>query len=117
MDKATQLNSAQRPRGIVKASVTRLEDRIQIYELRWERLNEDKLVIQRLSKKLEEQDAEFKKYHYAIVELLEDDNLEEQVKLDDHNNKIADCKSSPGSCWEKGEWAMQWKNLWLPLRP
>ena len=79
MDKATQLNSAWRRRGVVKASVTRLEDRIQIYELRQELSNADKLAIQRLLKKLEKQDTEFKKYHYAIVELLEEeDDLEEE---------------------------------------
>ena len=91
MDKVTQLFSARRCRGIVKASVTHLEDRIQIFELRWELSNAHKLAIQRLLKKLEEQDTEFKKYHYTIVELLEeDDNLEEQAKLDVHNDKIAD---------------------------
>ena len=61
-------------------------------------------MIQRLLEKLEEQDAEFKKYHYAIVELWEeeDDLEEEQAKLDDHDDRFY--KSSPASCWEKGEW-------------
>ena len=48
-------------------------------ELRQELSNADKLAIQSLLKKLEEQAAEFKKYHYIIVELVEDkDDLEEE---------------------------------------
>ena len=94
MDKATQLNSTRKCtcRGVVKASVTRLEDHIQIFKLRQELLNANKLAIRGLLQKLEEQDSEFKKYHYAIVELLEeDDDLEEeQAKLDDHDDKITD---------------------------
>ena len=47
MDKEAQLTFARRRRCMVKASVTCLEDRIQIYmyELRRELLNADKLAI------------------------------------------------------------------------
>ena len=57
---------------MVKASITRLEDRIQILEFKRELSHADRLAIQRLMKKLEEEDAEFKKHHYFIMELLED---------------------------------------------
>ena len=92
MDKEAQLTSVRKHRGVVKVSVIHLEDPIQIYELRRELSNVDKLVIQHLLKKLEEQDAEFRKYHYTMVELLEEDAdlEEEQAKLEDHYNKISD---------------------------
>ena len=92
MDKVTQLTSARRRRGVVKASVTRLEDCIQIFKLRRELSNADRLAIPHLLKRLEEQETEFKKYHYVIVKLLEmeEDLDQEQATLDDHNDKFTD---------------------------
>ena len=48
--------------------------------------------MQRLMKKLEVQDVQFKKHHYSIMELLEDegDLDEEQAMLHDHDDRIAD---------------------------
>ena len=63
-----------------------------MFELKRELSHTDRLAIQRLLKKIEEQDTEFKKYHYAIVELLEEegDLDQEQANLDDHDDRIAD---------------------------
>ena len=89
---AAQLASTRRRRGGVKASITCMEDRIQILELKRELLHADWLAIQHLMKKLEEQNAEFKKQH-SIMDLLEDegDLDQEQAMLDDHDDRIADC--------------------------
>ena len=90
--KAAKLTSARRRRGVVRASVTRLQDCINIPKVKQDLSHTDQLAIQRLLKRLEELDAEFKKYHYAIVELMEseEDLEEEQVTLDDHDDKTAD---------------------------
>ena len=92
VDKALLLTSARRRRGVVKASITRLEGRIEVLELKRELLHADQLTIRRLLKKIEDQDAKFKKYHFAIVEILEDEEeLEkEQSTFDDHDDRIAD---------------------------
>ena len=58
------------------------------------------LQFRGLLKKLEEQDTEFKKYHYIIIKLLDNEEELEQepVKLDDPDNKITDFYYlSPGS--------------------
>ena len=60
MDEDTQISSARR-------------DCIQIFELRWKLSNEDRVVIQSPLKKLDKKDAEFNRYHYIIVELLENE--------------------------------------------
>ena len=54
-------------------------------------MHTDQLVIQRLLRKLEELDAEFKKLHCAVVENLEreEDMKDEQAMLNDHKDKIA----------------------------
>ena len=60
-------------------------------ELKHDLSHTDQLVIQRLLKKLQELDAEFKKNHYAVVENLEreEDTEDEQATLNDHEDKIA----------------------------
>ena len=75
VDTAAQLTSARKRRGLVKASITHMEDRVQILELKRELLH-----------------ADFKKHHYSIVELLEDegDLDQERATLDDHDDRIAD---------------------------
>ena len=50
-DKALRLTSAKRRRGVVKASVTRLDDRIEVLELKRELSHADRLTIRRLLKK------------------------------------------------------------------
>ena len=90
-DKRVALTSARRRRGVVKGSITRLEHRVDRYETKEERTHVDCLAIQRLIRKFESLDAEFRKHHYTIVELLEDEAVdEEQATFDDHDEKITD---------------------------
>ena len=86
-----ELTSAKRRRGMVRGSVTPLEDRIKALEFKHDLSCTDQLAIQRLLKKLEELDAEFKKHHYAVVENLEteEDMEDEQATLNDHEDKVA----------------------------
>ena len=51
----------------------------------------DRIALQRLAKKIESLDEEFKKQHFVIVELLgqEDDLTQEQAKLDEHDDQVA----------------------------
>ena len=71
---------------------TRLEDQIQIFVLKRELLHSDGLAIQHLLKKLKAQNAEFKKHHYSIMELLKDEEEldQKQATLDNHDDRIAD---------------------------
>ena len=90
-EKRVALTSARRRRGVVKGSITRLEDRVDKYETKEEITHVDCLAIKRLIKKFESLDDEFRKHHYTIVELLEDEAVdEEQATLDDHDERITD---------------------------
>ena len=85
----------RRRRGVVKASLTRLKTRLTELEAK---VREPSTLshAHKLSPKLESLDAEFKAHHYAIVDMLaDDDNLEdnlakEQDELDQHDNNIAE---------------------------
>ena len=70
----------------------KLESRVNGFEAREDISNSNSLAIQLLIKKFEMLDAEFHQYHFAIIDLLEDEvNLEEeQAVLDNHNEKITD---------------------------
>ena len=81
-------------RGVVRGSVTRLEDKVAKLEKKETLTDKDRQSIVRALKRLQELNEEFKTYHYSIVELMaeeEDEALaEEQKTLDDHENKVED---------------------------
>ena len=58
-DKLMELFSAGRRRGMVQASITRLENCVDMYEIKEELAHADHLVILLLIKKFEMMDAEF----------------------------------------------------------
>ena len=61
------------------------------YEIKEDLTHADRLAIQRLIKKFETLDTEFRQHHYTIVELLDDEAVdEEQAALDDHDEKVTD---------------------------
>ena len=90
--KTVTLTTARRRRGVVRASVTRTEEHVAILKVKQDLWHADQPAIQHVLKKLEELDAEFKKYHYAIVEFLEseEDVEDEQAMMDDHDDETAD---------------------------
>ena len=91
-DKRVALASAKRRRGVVRASITRLGRRVDAFEVKEELAHADRLAIERLVKKFEALDAEFRQHHYTIVELLDEEAAvdEEQATLDDHDEKVTD---------------------------
>ena len=71
--KTLGLHPARRWRGVLCASLTRLEEHASRLELKEVLSQHDQMMIQCLLKKLEVLNTEFKSYHFAIVDLIEDD--------------------------------------------
>ena len=86
-----ELASARKRRGVTRASITRLEDRVGTFEIKEEINHNDRLAIQRLLKRLETLDADFKTFHFVIVDLTDDEEAlqTEQAALDDHDDRVA----------------------------
>ena len=80
------------PRGVVKASITKLGDLIVTFEYKVELSHSDRLAVQRLQQRLTNMDSDFKRYHLAVVDLLDEDkNLDDkQAILDDHDDRVSD---------------------------
>ena len=48
------------------------------------------VAAQRLLKKLDEQDADFKSYHFSIIDLLDTESLDaEKSTLDEYDDKVS----------------------------
>ena len=67
-----------------------MEHRIDAFETKEELTHTDRLAIQRLIKKFKTLDNEFCQHHYTIVELLDEEAMEEQVALDNHDERVTD---------------------------
>ena len=90
-DKHSALASAKEWRGVVQASITRLERRVDMYETKEELSHTDRLAVQRLIKKFETLDTEFCQHHYTVTEMLDDEAVEEeQATLDYHDERVTD---------------------------
>ena len=87
-EKRSALASTKRRRGVVRASITSLERHVNAFKTKEELAHADCLVIQRLIKKFETLDTEFRQHHYTIVEMLDDKAVEEQATLDDHDERV-----------------------------
>ena len=88
-DLAKAISSARRRRGVVRASTTCLTTKIGELEGH----SGDPAVLshcQQMIKNLEGLNSDFKKYHLALVDLLEDKNAleEEQHVLDEHDETV-----------------------------
>ena len=74
---------------MVCASVTCFEDRVATIEANEKLTITDRATVQRLLKRLDTLDSEFKTHHFAVVDLVEEETLgEEQAVLDDHDDKV-----------------------------
>ena len=69
------LSTACKPRGVVQASIIRLDSRVTELESKEDLTIVDRLAAQHLLQKLKSLDAEFKSYHPAVVDLTEEDAL------------------------------------------
>ena len=62
----------------------------------------DEVAIKGYIKRLENLDADFKGFHYSVIALVEEDEgvlLEEQAKLDDHEDRVTDLMSCLLDLW------------------
>ena len=111
-DKST-VPTLRKRRGVVRASITRLSSRLKDLESKVEQPTTLDHA-QRMSKKLDTLDSEFKVHHYALIDLIDDDESlgKEQAALDEHDDDVAAlaarinllitaCSSSPESSSRK----------------
>ena len=90
--KGLELTTAKKRRDVVRASISRVEDRVLGLETKQQLSHSDRLTVQCFSKRNEELPTEFREYHYAVVDRTEQqDSLEEeQAIVEDHEDKIAE---------------------------
>ncbi len=89
-EKERALSTARKRRGVVRASITRLDTRVAELEDKSELSAEDKLSAQQLLQRVNALDVEFKTYHYTVVDLVDEGSEEgEQIVLDQNDDKIA----------------------------
>ena len=74
-------------RGVVRASITRIARRVSELEAKEELTHGDLLTVQGLLHKLNGLDTDFKSYHFAIVDAVEDEL--EQDALDEHDDRVS----------------------------
>ena len=91
-EKPTTLASARKRRGVVRASLTRMEDRVARWEEKEELTHSENLAAQRLLDKVNVLDQEFKGYHYAVVDFVEEESVleHEQAIFDEHEDRVID---------------------------
>ena len=86
------LSTARKRRGIAKASITRLEIHITELERKDVLTAEDRLATQRLLQRLDALDADFKSHHFAVVDLLDEDDtdaVDAQQAILENDNHVA----------------------------
>ena len=86
------LATLRKRRGVSKASVTRLNTRLKDLESRIHEPTTSSLA-QRMSQMLETLDTDFKKHHYAVIDHIDEADVEafgrEQDALDQHDDSIS----------------------------
>ena len=100
-------------RGVVRASITRLATRLKDLETKVDQPTTLDLA-HRMSQKLDSLDSEFKVHHYALVDIIDDNDLssKEQETLDEHDDEITElaicikklislCTATPDSNFRK----------------
>ena len=78
-------------RGTVRASITRLSTKLKELEEKSDHISLD--LAKGMKQKLESLDAEFRKYHYGLIDLIDEGDeetlLKEQEVLDNHDDEVA----------------------------
>ena len=84
------LSNLRKRRGVVKASMTRLDTRMRTLEEATDQPNTKNSAKQMLSR-LNEASAEFKQIHLSLIDLIDDEEAlgTEQSTLDDHEDFVA----------------------------
>ena len=90
-DTAKAISSAKKKRGVAKASITRLSNRLTDVEARADNPNAA-LQAQQMLKNLEAIHSDFRTHHLTLIGLLEDEDtlVTEQATLDLHDDIVAD---------------------------
>ena len=86
---ARALTAQRKRRGVVKASITRLGSRLKELESKVEEpATHDH--AQRLATRLDTLDADFKTHHFALIDLIDDEETlgKEQEALDQHDDDV-----------------------------
>ena len=85
-----ELAKIRKRRGVAKGSITRIETRLKTLEGETDRPNARDAARQMLAK-LKEHDADFKKNHLTLIDLIDDDEtlIAEQDTLDEHDDLVA----------------------------
>jgi polyphosphate kinase 2 (PPK2 family) len=90
-DAGRQLANAKKRRGVARASLTRLSNRLKDLE---GEAGEPKMLelARRMSQKLVDLDSEFRAHHHALIDLMDDDDslAKEQDVLDSHDDLVAE---------------------------
>ena len=83
---------ARKRRGTARASITRLEERILKFEEKVELKAIDQASVQRMIKRPEGLDSDFKQHHMLLIETIEEEEKlrEEQAILDEHDHKVSE---------------------------
>ena len=91
-DNAEKLSPARKFRGITRAIITRLEAQISKLEDKPEITCSNSVIIQAYTERLNSLDSDFKKHHFHIIELVNEEDLEtlerEQGQLDNDEDKL-----------------------------
>ena len=104
MSKAKDLSATRRQKDMFRTSVMRLEDCFAALEAK-DTLTGSDLSVE-CSLKIEALDAEFKEHHYAVIDLVGDDEQkldEEQAVMDDHEDKVAVITECQQQLWPKSK--------------
>ena len=90
-DPGRLLTNAKKRRGVARASITRLTNRLKDLEAD---LGADKTLelAQRMSQKLCDVDSEFRTHHHAVIDLIDDEETlaKEQELLDTHDDLVSE---------------------------
>ena len=106
-------STLRKRRGVARASITRISTRLKELETKVDQPTTLDLA-RRMTKKLDSLDSDFKVHHYALVDIIEGDELssKEQETLDEHDDEVAElairierlislCTSTPDSNFHK----------------
>ena len=87
---ARSLSNCKKRRGIARASITRFNTKLKDLESKADQAGTFDLA-QQMKLKLESLDKDFKTYHYALVDLIDDEATlaSEQETLDNHDDEMA----------------------------
>ena len=86
----SDVSTVKKRRGVVRASITRLATKLRdLKEMTDQPMTPD--LVQAMTQKLNTLDAEFRKYHFELIDLIDDEETlaKEQETLDSHDDNVS----------------------------